>query len=77
MTIWWRVAWWISKATRAQAHARARALTRTHTQTRTHALTHAHERTHAEICNTDCFSTATFIRQSASALGYTYIVCLV
>jgi hypothetical protein len=54
MTIWRRVACWISKTTRAQAHARARAPTSIHTlPTRTH--------THTEICNTQCFSTATVV----------------
>jgi hypothetical protein len=35
--------------------------------------THAH----AEICNTYCFSSATMIRERASALRYTYIVSFV
>ena len=67
-----RVACWISKATRAQAHAIARAPTPTpkhtppthaHTQMNTLALTRASVRTHAhthrEICKTYCFCTAT------------------
>ena len=46
MTKWWRVAFWISKATRAQAHASIRSPTHTHTQN-----TH----THTQICNTFLF----------------------
>ena len=42
---------------------------------RPHARTHAHTR--RPISNTYCFSTATMIRESASMLRYTYIVCLV
>ena len=35
MTIWWYVACWISKTTRAQTHARARVPTPTHARTHT------------------------------------------
>ena len=42
-TIWrLRVAYWISKPTRSQAHARARAPKTTHPLTHTHTHTHAH-----------------------------------
>jgi hypothetical protein len=49
ITILERVACWICKATRAQAHASDRA------PTRARARTH----THTQICKTCCFSTAT------------------
>ena len=48
ITIWLRVARWLSKATRAQAHAR--------TPTHTH--------THTEISNTYFFSTATVVTRT-------------
>jgi hypothetical protein len=54
---------WVSKD--ARAHQRARELTHTHA----HAYTYLHTRTHAR--------THTVIRQRASVLRYTYIVCLV
>jgi hypothetical protein len=44
MAIWRRVAWWISKATRTQAHARARAAT--HERARTQARVRARARIH-------------------------------
>ena len=67
MTIWRRVACWISKATRVQAHARTSA------PTPTHALTQA--RTQTEICNTYCFSMATLI--SLTRVNVTlYVHCL-
>ena len=52
MTIWCRVACWLSKATRVQAHAYPRA-----------CAPFRHARTHArtEMCNTYCFSTATMV----------------
>jgi hypothetical protein len=60
ITTWrMRVACWISKTTRAQAHACARAPTPTHTLPRTHARSRTH--THTEICNTYWFSTATVV----------------
>ena len=53
MAIWRRVARWISKATRAYAHARAHAPTHTHTGAHEHALTRAcavtHIRTHKQV----------------------------
>jgi hypothetical protein len=64
----WRI-WvtcWISKA---HAHAPG------HTHNRARMHTHTH--THRQICNTDCFSTATMIRECALILRYTYIVCIV
>jgi Pyruvate/2-oxoacid:ferredoxin oxidoreductase delta subunit len=39
--------------------------------------TRTHARAHTQICNIYCFSTATIIRERASKLRYTYIVCLV
>jgi hypothetical protein len=66
MTIWLLVACWISKATRAQAHARTRATT--------HARAHAH----TEICNTYSFSTAKkWFRERATMLRCAYIAFLV
>jgi hypothetical protein len=59
MTIWRRVVFWASKATRAQAHSRARAHTTTHTHT--HALTHARALLHTVIYKSYCFSTATMV----------------
>ena len=47
--------------------------TRPGTRTIARACTH----THRQICNTDCFSTATMIRECALILRYTYIVCIV
>jgi hypothetical protein len=49
MTVWRRVACWISKPTRAQAHASDRAPTPTSTHT------------HTEVCETYCYSTATMV----------------
>ena len=53
-----------------QGYTRARACTcpRTSKHARADTLT---------ICNTYCFSTTTMIRESASVLRYSYIVCLV
>jgi hypothetical protein len=51
ITIWLRVARWISKTSRTQTHTRACA----HTRTRTHAGTHT------EIYNIYCFSTAIMV----------------
>ena len=61
-TIWrMRVACWISKATRAKAHALARASTlrrmHAHACVHTHTHTHTHTHLHREICKTFCFST--------------------
>jgi hypothetical protein len=50
MAMWRRFACWISKATRAQAHASAREPKSTCTSTHTHI--------YREICKTYCFSTA-------------------
>ena len=48
MAIWRRVAWWISKATRTQAHARARAAT--HERARTHARARARVQKYERHC---------------------------
>ena len=53
-------------------HARVCASPSTRTPTRTHARA----RTHRQICNSYCFVTATMIRERASMLRYTYIVCI-
>ena len=55
MTIWRRVACWISNATRAQAHARACAPT---LKSPPHA---APPHTHTHTCNTYFFSSATMV----------------
>ena len=69
MAIRWRVACWISKATRAQAHAIARA------PTFTYMRAHARTGLHTEICKNCCFSTATMV--SWTHLSVTlYIHCL-
>ena len=51
----------------------------THEHAYVHApgQTQAHTRTHTQIYNVYCFSTAITIRERASILRYTYIVCLV
>ena len=53
VTIWRRIACWVSKATRAKTHVRGSALTST---PNSHALAFAHLRaythTHTDICNT-------------------------
>jgi hypothetical protein len=66
-----RVVCWISKVTRAQAHARSLAPTPTPTYTLTHTCTRmhpparahtpTHTHTHPQIGNNSCFSTATVI----------------
>ena len=78
MAIWRCVAFWISKATRTQAHASVRALAPTQTH-HTHALARAHSytHTHTEVCNTYCFYTATVFPERASVLLYTYTASLV
>jgi hypothetical protein len=69
VTIWRLVACWISKVTRAKAHACGCA----HTPTRTHARTHMHTLT--EICNTYCLSTTAVV--SCTRLNITsYVHCL-
>ena len=66
VTIWRiRVACWESKATSTYAHAHA------------HAHGYPYARAHRPISNNNCFSMATMIRERASMLRDTYIVCLV
>jgi hypothetical protein len=48
-----------------------------HARFRAYIRTHGSARTHRPICNTYCFSTATMIRERASVLRYTYIVCII
>ena len=63
-----RVACWLIKATRAQAHVCSRASSPTHTY-----ITHAHK--HTEICNIYCFSTKRVV--SWTRLSVTlYVHCL-
>ena len=80
-----RVAYWVSKPTRTQAHARACLLTHihTHTDARTHRRLHprAHARTspppthtHREIC---AYPQQQWLQERVSMLRYTYIDCLV
>ena len=68
-TIWrMRVACWISKTTRAQAHARVRA------PTTTHALQHPRERAHTQIyVILMAFPRQQWLRERASMLRYMYI----
>ena len=67
-TIWrLRVAYWISKLTRAQAQVRVRTPTPTYTHVRTTA--------HTEIYNTCRFLPQRWLRERASMLLYTYITC--
>jgi hypothetical protein len=63
----WRigVACWIIKATYMHAHAH------------TYVTGYPHVRTHSQIYTTYCFCTATMIRESASILRYTYVVCFI
>ena len=72
MTILQRVACWISKATRGQAHAGARA----HTCASTHSPTCAHA--HSQKCLILIASPwQEWFRERASLLRYTYIGFLV
>ena len=57
IAIWWRVACWISKATRSKAHSRASPPTSTSTPA--HAYSHAHTPTEISRVNIYYFSTAT------------------
>ena len=67
MTIWQRVACWISKATGSQAHSHDLTHARTHM--------HAHVRAHTtEVCNTDCFFTSTVLRTPLSVT--LHVLCL-
>ena len=79
-TIWRpRLAYWISKPTRAQAHARARAPTpnQTHTdeRTHTHALIHARTHTHI-ICNTAFHGNNRFVNAPPCYVIYSWPVLL-
>jgi hypothetical protein len=56
MTIWRRVACWISNATRSQGHARTRAPIHTHpskTHTHTHGSTQTYACPHPRVQSTD------------------------
>jgi hypothetical protein len=65
-TIWrLRVAFWISKFTRAKIHACDR------------APTHRHTHTHTETCNTSCFPRKQWFRERASMSCYSYTASLV
>ena len=60
MAIWWRVACWISKAPRMQAHACTHAHTHAHAlATHPHTPTHTHARAHTGTFNTYYYSTET------------------
>jgi hypothetical protein len=61
-------------AGKARLHVRMR-MTKTTRLVTQHGRTHA--RTHRPVSNTYCFPAATMIRERASMLRYTYIVCLV
>jgi hypothetical protein len=62
-----RVACWISKATRTDAHAHVYA------PGYPHARMHAHAWTHRPICNTYCFSTAKIISRTRFNV---HVMCL-
>ena len=66
-----RVAYWKSKATCTYAHAHV------YVSGYPHARIHARARTHRPICNTYWFSTGTMIRERASVLRCTYVVCCI
>jgi hypothetical protein len=68
MAIWRRVAWWISKATRAQACASDCA------PPSPHPYTHTHTYTHRNMQDVLLFSRQHVFRKRASMLRYTYIV---
>ena len=77
-----RVAYWISKATSAQAHECTRVPTPTSLDARaiTHSLTHARACTHAHIHKyviLIALPQQQWFREGASLLRYTYIACLV
>ena len=83
-TVWHlRVAYWISKPTRAQAHARARTPSPTHTHTRMHAHirmpspTHARARMHTYKYVILIAFHGNWFCERASILRYTYIASLV
>ena len=57
--------------------ALARLNARIRMYTPTLPVTHMHARTHRPLSHIYCFSVATMIRECASLLRYTYIVCLV
>jgi hypothetical protein len=74
-----RAAYWISKATRAQAHVRALQLhTQTHAHTHPHAVAHfgasAHKQKYVIIF---AFPQQQWFRECAPLLRYTYIACIV
>ena len=70
-----RLAYWMIKATRAQAHSCARASTPAYPptlpSTPLHTRTHARTHTHTEICNTDCYPQQQWFRERVSMLRYT------
>jgi hypothetical protein len=75
MTIWRRVACWLSKATRSQAHAHAPAPTSSHALAHTRALvTHIH--THTYVLLT-AFPWQQWFRKRSSILRYTYMTSIV
>jgi hypothetical protein len=72
MAIRRRVAFWISKAIRAQAHARAHEPIPIHT--RTYALARAHTQKYAIVI---AFPQQQWFHKRASMLRYTHIACIV
>ena len=67
MTIWRRVACWISKATRAQAQASACAPTPTRTHSRTRKHTHTHTQIYAILM---AFPRQQWFRECACVTAY-------
>ena len=77
MATWRRVACWISKATRAQAHVSVRSPTPTHPHPHTHAHTHTHKYIrlmlfHANIgfVNAPQYSVACLVRVFCDVMQY-------
>ena len=68
-----RVAYWINKATRAQAHARARAATPTDADTRIRMTSATHTLKYATLI---AFPQQQWFRERDSMLRYAYIVYL-
>jgi hypothetical protein len=68
-----RVAYWINKATRSQAHARARAPTPTDADTWIRMTSPTHTLKYVTLI---AFPQQQWFRERASKLRYAYIVCL-
>jgi hypothetical protein len=76
MTKWRRVACWITKATRAQAHARACVPSHIHVRMHTREPLLPPTHTHTEICNNYVFPRRQLFREHPAMLTL-YVACLV